>query len=714
MCVAMLLRNLVQPEWVTIDCNLQCTTHMLCTTDMTDIHKSVSENLTKPASVIYDKSCIFKEKMCYIFLFTTNGQKFGNIHEMFPFDTNNKTISFFEFLFDAISGNFPPIFESDFKSIIAYTRQSNAVYKEQIQIYSYRKEHINNMDKIAGIFINIRKSVRKHVGGNTFRCQNGSYISITFVCDGENDCQEENPLDETDCLCNTSALSGTEKWTSIFHNKLAFSCPQYQGSSIKFLQLFTAEPRIISKGKQQSYMEGSVSSLVSVHHAASNALSFCLDLSQIPCEKGFLTCYNISDICSYTLDHKKNIFPCQNGQHIISCTHFECNMMFKCPLSFCIPFSYLCDGKWDCIYGYDEHNLTCLNHKPCINLFKCRQSHTCLHVHNLCDNMMHCPFHDDELLCELKNVQCPHTCNCFALAIMCTNVPYLVTPMWQKLPYHAVFIVGSESSFTKTFVTGFHMFAFLMLINNNLTSFCDMQLPLEYSVLIDLSFNRIQKISAHCFSNLKTLHLVKLNNNELSFLESFAFTNLTAVKAINLSNNYISIFNFFSMYCVLNLHISILSNNSKLSLANYQTQYLQTNLLVVQGTHLCCLVKSHTTCLAETLWSCSGLLSDPVAQKFIPACASIVIGLSFALYLLQKFSTKDSKAYRIIVKAIIFQGIEASFILFVLSITHFRYGDTFANAETKWRCSVLCSIVSIIATLYHFAVPSIFSLLSLS
>ena len=473
-CVAMLLRNLVQPEWVTIDCNSQCTTHMLCTTDMTNFHKSVSENLTKPDSAIHDKSCIVKEKMCYIFLFLTNGQKFGNKHKMFPFDTNEKTISFFEFLFDAISGNFPPIFESDFKSIIAYTRQSNAVYKEQVHIYSYRKEHVNNMHKTAGIFINIRKSVRKHVGGNTFRCQNGSYISITFVCDGENDCQEENPLDETDCLCNTSALSGTEKWTSIFHSKLAFSCPHYQGSNKKFLQLFTAEPRIINKGKQQNYREGSVSSLVSVHHAAPNALSFCLDLSQIPCEKGFLTCYNISDICSYTLDHKKNIFPCQNGQHIISCTHFECNMMFKCPLSFCIPFSYLCDGKWDCIYGYDEHNLTCLNHKPCINLFKCRQSHTCLHVHNLCDNMIHCPFHDDELLCELKNVQCPHTCKCVALAIMCTNVPCLVNPMWQKLPYHAVFIIGSESSFTKTFVTGFHMFTFLMLVNNNLTSFCDM------------------------------------------------------------------------------------------------------------------------------------------------------------------------------------------------------------------------------------------------
>ncbi len=93
----MLLRNLVQPEWVTIDCNSQCTTHMLCTTDMTDFHKSISENLTKPDSAIYEKNCIFKEKLCYIFLVTTNGQKFGNKPEMFPFDTNEKTISFLNF-----------------------------------------------------------------------------------------------------------------------------------------------------------------------------------------------------------------------------------------------------------------------------------------------------------------------------------------------------------------------------------------------------------------------------------------------------------------------------------------------------------------------------------------------------------------------------------------------------------------------------------------
>ena len=28
--------------------------------------------------------------------------------------------------------------------------------------------------------------------------------------------------------------------------------------------------------------------------------------------------------------------------------------MFKCPGYHCIPWSYVCDGKWDCPHGYDE------------------------------------------------------------------------------------------------------------------------------------------------------------------------------------------------------------------------------------------------------------------------------------------------------------------------------------------------------------------------
>ena len=87
------------------------------------------------------------------------------------------------------------------------------------------------------------------------------------------------------------------------------------------------------------------------------------------------------------------MIPCRNGGHLENCGNFECNMMFKCPDYYCIPWTYVCDGKWDCPFGQDELNNTVSTvGKMCQEMYKCtNEQHTCISIGNICDGQIDCP-----------------------------------------------------------------------------------------------------------------------------------------------------------------------------------------------------------------------------------------------------------------------------------------------------------------------------------
>ena len=71
----------------------------------------------------------------------------------------------------------------------------------------------------------------------------------------------------------------------------------------------------------------------------------CIQTYQIPCMEGHPKCYNLTDIYIYKLNFYQHIFPCRNGGHLQKCTSFQYNLMYKCIVSCCIPWSYVCDRK---------------------------------------------------------------------------------------------------------------------------------------------------------------------------------------------------------------------------------------------------------------------------------------------------------------------------------------------------------------------------------
>ena len=148
----------------------------------------------------------------------------------------------------------------------------------------------------------------------------------------------------------------------------------------------------------------------------------CLHPWKLACKISHPKCFNISDICTYKLDTSGNLIPCRIGSHLENCEDFECNIHFKCPGRYCISWSYVCNGIWDCPFGYDEikiHN--CGLERRCKHMLRCKNSQACLHIKEVCNSENQCPLGDDELNCGLKEMICPVGCLCLNFGIMCSG-----------------------------------------------------------------------------------------------------------------------------------------------------------------------------------------------------------------------------------------------------------------------------------------------------
>ena len=82
----------------------------------------------------------------------------------------------------------------------------------------------------------------------------------------------------------------------------------------------------------------------------------------------------------------------------------------------------VCDGKWNCPYGDDEHlSHKCGDKRVCMDFFKCKFSQICVHAVNGCDGTDDYPLGDNEILCEFKAFRCSKQCFCLNLAIIYQN-----------------------------------------------------------------------------------------------------------------------------------------------------------------------------------------------------------------------------------------------------------------------------------------------------
>ena len=280
---------------------------------------------------------------------------------------------------------------------------------------------------------------------------------------------------------------------------------------------------------------------------------------------GHNRCFDFSHICVYRLNKHYHLVPCRTGGHLQECKDFECNLKYKCPDSYCIPLSYICDGKWDCASGYDEDILHTCKIRNCIGFFHCSDSSICVHLEDVCDNYVDCPLKDDELMCVLHNNKCPIFCVCHNLAFQCIgNLPE-ISNIYRILPYHSMKI-----SFTDMISLNLlKVFGHLVKVDlccNTISLPCGTLSGNKSVLWLDISKNIISVLLPYCFNNLSGLELFYMNNNHLHMIHKIALLNIPRLKLLNLSYNSLNNIPPTLLYELYNLKILSILKNSLLFL----------------------------------------------------------------------------------------------------------------------------------------------------
>ena len=234
---------------------------------------------------------------------------------------------------------------------------------------------------------------------NVFECAKGTYISILSLCDGKEDCPDQ-PNDEVNCTC---MVNGKKKYDSYFCLNICHpsncTCPSLLIQKIMGgCELFQKEKEVGPTAKYKDYLRNIISKFLIRNSSLLYTDKYkCSTKNMLECFPGLEECYHESNKCQYLLKEVSGILEiCSNGKHLEDCEAFHCHGRYKCPNSYCISYSYVCNGKWDCWNGDDEHDCT---NRVCRGLFICRHTTICIPLHLVCNQKIDCPFEEDESFC---------------------------------------------------------------------------------------------------------------------------------------------------------------------------------------------------------------------------------------------------------------------------------------------------------------------------
>ena len=699
-CFLMILSNLAEPNWVSVACDQPLLAVIACIKDK--IRKNFTDVQRKSVGIteFCVGSAILVHRICYEFHWISKSYYYEYGRTFF-----RKDILIFKHIFEVIA------LENTILS--AFVPKDNKTlnalkFVRYLDRVTFRRSIVSLHQSVGYIICPSNKSVI-HLGIHIFNCSNGSTILYKYVCDGIADCPNDKS-DEEFCLCDEAKQSEMCK-SFYYNNKLILCSSTYYMAKNGHCLKYANQAKIYRKFYINNYVPKNRSRITSklitygkyfgLEEWKPSLFKYkqhfrCLNQGELPCWEGYYKCYNVTSVCIYQLNSNSSLIPCPNGRHLIHCKIFSCDIMFKCLDNYCIPWSYVCDGKWDCPEGEDELDISVCNQRlACINMYHCRKTnHICLHLGNICDGHIDCPFGDDELLCEMKFIECPSFCVCLLYAIDCrSSADEKVEEIW---PFHylSVQFLNFKLNIMRNLIEKLKYAIVLKLPGNDIRDVCDaLSKEVDWKcILLDLSFNLLERIENNCFSSTTFLKSLAINNNNIISVEKHSFCDLFNLKMLSLANNPIIHLHYSFLIHIFNLKLLSIVNVSFRDISPESFYGSKINFIITEDYHVCCIAPSGTVCTAFQPWyiSCSDILPLLSMKTFYTSISTLILILNLLSILVQIRICKSNKSFSIIVIIINVNDILCGIYLSFVWIADLSFSGSFHVKEESWRSSFFC------------------------
>ncbi len=573
-----------------------------------------------------------------------------------------------------------------------------------------------NISSTAECFSSKCRKPSCHCSTHYFQCRSGGCVPWSHVCDSISHCVDGS--DEIWC----KAGSGSYETRTFKHFTNAAS-PRHEDQGIFWCGNESTLPvSLVNDRIPDCPGTGLDEELFTNISTGIHALHGSCRPDYIPCIESLSRCFPISSVCILQWDEYGHVKFCRIGRNVHTCKNFECPTLYKCSLSYCIPFHLVCDGQNDCPNGEDEMDCTDVS---CPGLLKCHLDNLCVHPRNIGDSIRHCSQSgDDEEL--YQKIVCPHTCRCMGQSMDCSqNVNIsamlpIIEPEWKALNFSHGFLLdkimvihfpspnklltldlshNAIKSLRSAIFTNLSNLVFLHLNNNNFTYVSNDYLLGLYSLHhINLLQNPLATLGASSFLHIsKVLHL-DLSGLKINTLMPCNFQGLENVLSVNLSYNRLSFLESKSFCALPKVQLLDLRGNDLMGLSPNLFAHLKTlKIMRLDQDSLCCVVSSISMCnrlLLKDRPSCRDMINSIPLRVMAWIISLCVLCLNTGSLMWWKRSSSASD-YRIVMLGLSISDTIMGFaLLYAVTLDGSYRGVFMAFYGITWRNNSHCIVIS--------------------